>query len=222
MSGLNELYLRKRGDMSKQLAFYMDVSTCMGCKTCQVACKDKHNLPVGVLWRRIIEYAGGSWVSKDEIMVPDNLYAYYIPVSCNHCEKPACVEACPTGAIYKRDEDGLVLVRYSECTNCRTCEDACPYHVPQFHPNLECMTKCTLCDDLLSKGEKPVCVEACPVRALDLGELDDLREKYGKVCSIEPLPVSHITLPSLVLTPHRHAKPSGAGDGSIVNLEGEI
>lgn len=207
--------------MAKQLAFYYNSDICVGCKACQIACKDKNNLPVGVLWRRVVEYGGGSWMPRDGVLVPQDVFGYFLSISCNHCENPACMQTCPTGAIYK-DANGVVLIDADKCIGCRYCEWACPYGAPQFNEEQHIMTKCDFCIDLIEDGQKPACVSACTMRALDFGELEELRAKYGDVDEIEPLPVSTITNPSLVISPHRQAQPSGMGTGRILNLPEEI
>ncbi len=206
----------------KQLGFYVKSDVCVGCKACQVACKDNYDLPVGVIWRRVIEYGGGNWVERDGVQVPNHIFGYFVPMSCLHCENPACVDVCPTGAMFKRDEDGIVLIDENKCIGCRYCEWACPYGAPQFNENSGVMTKCTFCADKVSAGGEPVCVAACPMRALEFGELSELRAKHGSLNAIEPLPASQITKPSLVLEPHRDAEPSGKGTGRILSLPEEI
>lgn len=201
--------------MSTKLGFYFDQSVCTGCKACQIACKDKHDLPIGVKWRRVVEYTGGSWQEDGDTMVP-NVFTYYTSIACNHCEDPICVKVCPTTAMHKR-EDGTVAVDPDKCVGCRYCEWACPYSAPQYNPELGHMTKCDLCADYRSEGRNPACVEACPSRALDWGPIDELRERYGDVDAVEPLPDPSITRPHLVITPHRDAQPTGTGTGAIAN-----
>ena len=208
--------------MTKQLGFHVDQSYCVGCKACQVACKDNYDLPIGVIWRRIVEYGGGNWVDKNGIQVPLNVFGYYTPMSCLHCIHPACVEVCPTGAMYKRSEDGIVLIDADKCIGCRYCEWACPYGAPQFNEEAGVMTKCTGCVDRVTEGKNPVCVDACPMRALEFGDLNELRMKYGSKRDVEPLPPSNLTDPALVLTVHKDAPPSGTGTGSIISLPEEI
>jgi anaerobic dimethyl sulfoxide reductase subunit B (iron-sulfur subunit) len=207
--------------MAKQMAFYFDASACIGCKVCQVACQDKNELPPEILWRRVFEYAGGSWIDRGNYYAPNNLFRYFLSTACQHCEEPVCRDVCPAGAITKR-ADGIVLIDEDKCIGCRYCEWACPYGAPQFREDLGVMTKCTFCEDLLAKGENPACVDACVMRCLDYGELEELRQKYGALAAIEPLPTAEITQPALVITPHKHAQLSGQGTGRILNLAEEV
>lgn len=197
--------------MTKQLAFYHDASACVGCKSCELACKDKHNLPVGVRLRRVSEYGGGSWNIVDGYAVPGGVYTYFVSTSCMHCENPQCVKVCPTGAMHKREEDGVVLINHEVCIGCGSCSLSCPYGAPQYNPTAGAMVKCDFCTDLVD--EIPACVATCPQRALDFGELDELREEHGDVDALEPLPSGSLTNPSFVETPHRYSKESGTGIG---------
>lgn len=207
--------------MAKQLGFYFNSNICVGCKTCQVACKDKNHLPVGVIWRRVVEYGGGSWVRRDGVLAPQGVFGYFLSIACNHCQSPLCVKSCPTGAMHK-NADGIVQVNSENCVGCRYCEWACPYSAPQFNAEAGVMTKCNFCVDLLAQGQQPACVSACPMRALDFGEIDELRQKYTGIVEIEPLPAERVTHPALVIGPHRDAQPSGVGVGRILNLPEEI
>ena len=207
--------------MGKQLAFYFNSSACTGCRACQGACYDKNDLPIGVRWRRVVEYSGGSWNSVQGFMTPNNVFTYFVSSSCMHCENPACVAVCPAGAATKR-ADGIVLINQDQCIGCRYCEWACPYGAPQFNEAKGVMTKCTFCEDLLAQGQNPACVDACVMRAIKFGELSDLRAKYGNLMDVEPLPASWITHPSVVITPHKHAQMSGQGTGRILNLPEEL
>jgi anaerobic dimethyl sulfoxide reductase subunit B (iron-sulfur subunit) len=210
--------------MAKQLGFYFDASACNGCKACQIACKDKNNLAVGINWRRVYQYGGGNWLphpTRSDLVAANNIYAYSVSVACMHCENPACVNVCPTGAMSKR-ADGVVLVNPDQCVGCRYCEWACPYGAPQFNEAKGVMTKCTFCEDLLAQGENPACVASCPARALEFGELSELRAKYGTANAIEPLPQANLTSPSVVVTPHRHSQESGKGTGKILDLVQEV
>lgn len=203
--------------MKQQYGFFVDTSKCTGCKTCQVSCKDKNDLPVGVNFRRVYEYTGGDWEKQSNDTWKQNVFAYYVSISCNHCSSPACTKACPTGAMHKREQDGLVVVDKSLCVGCRYCEMACPYGAPQYNAEKKHMTKCDGCFDLLEQNKKPICVSSCPLRALDFGPINELREKYGENADIAPLPDSRLTKPSLVVCHNRHAKSTPDHKGNVVN-----
>lgn len=188
----------------KQLAFYFDSSQCSGCKTCQVACKDKHNLDNDIKWRKVYEVGGGSWIRKGAAWI-SNVRSYHVSMSCNHCQEPVCMTHCPNKAIYKTDK-GLVLIDESRCMGCRYCEWACPYGALQLNKKTGFMTKCTLCFDYIEKGQLPACVTACPMRVLETGDLEELVAKYGKYENIFPLPPEHYTKPAIVIKPHKQAK----------------
>ncbi|MBI4787705.1 MAG: dimethylsulfoxide reductase subunit B [Chloroflexi bacterium] len=207
--------------MAKQLAFHINSSVCGNCKACQIACQDKNSLPVEIRWRRVVQYGGGSWVKQGNLMKPNGVFNYSLSVACMHCENPACVNVCPTQAMSKR-ADGLVLINAEQCIGCRYCEWACPYGAPHFNEAKGVMTKCTFCDDLLAQGQNPACVDACPMRAIEFGELSELRAKYGNAMDVEPLPASWMTQPAVVVTPHKHAQASGKGTGRIFNLAEEL
>jgi anaerobic dimethyl sulfoxide reductase subunit B len=186
--------------MAKQLAFYFDASSCSGCKTCQVACKDKHDSPMGIRWRRVYEICGGEWKRQGKAWVPE-LIAYHMSVACNHCENPICATSCPNNAIVKR-EDGVVLIDHNRCMGCRYCEMTCPYGALHFDPGRKVMTKCTFCADYLEQGKPPSCVSACPMRVLDFGELEELERRHGKNNEIYPFPEAVYTAPAVVVKPH--------------------
>jgi len=162
--------------MSK--VFVIDVAHCSGCYNCQLACKDEHcgndwspyarpQPETGHFWLKVNEHVCGS---KPKLKI------HYIPRLCNHCEDPACLRACPTGAITKR-EDGLVIIDPNVCVGCGACAKACPYDVIYKNDELGISQKCTGCAHLLDNGyELPRCVEACPTGAMRFGEEEDLRD----------------------------------------------
>lgn len=193
-------------------AFYFNSELCTGCKTCMIACKDKHNTPHSVLWRRVLEYSGGEWLPTAHNTYQQNVFAYYVSLSCNHCENPVCATGCPTKAMHK-DENGIVWVDQTRCVGCRYCEWNCPYGAPQFDPELKKMTKCDFCRDYLAEGKAPACVAACTCRALDFGEYEELKKRYGEAANIAPLPSPTMTTPHFFCTPNRHSKPQGSTEG---------
>ena len=153
------------------LGFYFDMTRCIGCRACQVACKDKNNVNVGVILRN---------AKTNEVGTFPKVKVYSYSASCNHCTNAACVENCPTKAMYKA-EDGTVLHDPALCLGsaCRVCAAVCPYGVPQLNPETDKTVKCDACAYLRAKGQNPACVDACPDRALDFGDLDELKAKYG-------------------------------------------
>lgn len=162
--------------MTKQYGFVVDVSRCTGCRTCAVACKDAHNLPVGLNLRRVLEEVSGSW-RQDRMTGAwhQDVRAWYVSIACNHCENPACVKVCPTKAHYKRAEDGLVVIDRDKCIGCGMCAQACPYGAPQLDEKARKMMKCDGCLDRLEKGGAPICVEARDKLRRDLRTQKDVR-----------------------------------------------
>ncbi|MCG5388740.1 4Fe-4S binding protein, partial [Providencia rettgeri] len=138
-------------------------------------------------------------------------------ISCNHCSNPTCVAGCPTGAMHKREEDGLVVVNQDVCVGCRYCELRCPYGAPQFDEKKKLMSKCDGCYERVAQGMKPVCVESCPQRALDFDDIEVIRAKHGTECGIAPMPDPSLTNPNIVIKAHKDAKPSGDKTGSVQN-----
>lgn len=188
-----------------QLGFYIDSSRCSGCKACQVACKDKNNLEVGRRFRRVYEISGGGFCENGQGGLLNTVFAYTLSLSCNHCKDPICVKNCPTGAMHKREGDGIVLVNTDRCVGCGTCAWSCPYGAPQLNPVTRQMSKCDFCIDLQSQGGTPVCVATCPLGAIEFGPIDELRQRHGSLADIKGLPDSSITHPNLVITPHTGA-----------------
>lgn len=190
--------------MSKQLAFYFEQKYCIGCNTCMVACKDKNNSNMGQRFRKVYEVAGGKYTVENNIVTP-KIYAFWITISCNHCVNPVCVKVCPTKAIKKRLEDGIVYINQNLCIGCCRCVKSCPYEAPQFNPVTKKVEKCDFCLDFLEEGKDPACVSACPMRALDYGPLETLQEKYGSVNEVIGMPPADTTSPALVISPHHDA-----------------
>lgn len=188
--------------MSKK-GFYFDQTMCSGCRTCEVACHEEHNLPLDKWFRRVATFETGTW---------PNAYSYNISIACNHCENPACVDVCPVGAMYIDEEDGTVQHNDDTCIGCQYCVMACPYDEPQFISSLGIVRKCDGCKALRDKGEDPVCVAACCMRALEFGDLDELKAKHGND-SVSEIPIigsAEITNPSLLIKAKDAAKHDGA------------
>lgn len=203
--------------MKKQYGFYFDANSCSGCKACQIACKDKNNLPVGILWRRVYDLTGGDWEKRGEAWV-SKVVSYNLSMACNHCENPICAANCPTEALWKR-EDGIVLIDESKCIGCKYCEWTCPYGATQYDSENGVMTKCNFCYDYIEEGKNPSCVDACPMRALEFGELKVLQKKYGNQNQIDPLPSGSMTKPAIVISPHKKSGRTGPKKVVVNNRE---
>lgn len=161
------------------VGFYFDMTRCIGCCACQVVCKDKNRLEVGTLFREVHSFTVGQF--------PD-VTSYSLTASCNHCEDPICLKNCPTGAIYKA-ADGTVIQDQSKCIGCRMCVMSCPYGQPKYFPEKGVSGKCDGCYGLRQAGGDPACVAGCPNRALEFGDLDELRRKHGSDLNGGAIPV---------------------------------
>ncbi len=180
-----------------QYYFYFDQTRCTGCETCVVACKDWNDVPAGpASWRRVITLEKGKY--------PDVFVAFY-SASCYHCAQPTCVSACPANAIHKRREDGIVVVDRQACLgrdNCDMCLHACPYGIPQFGAEANAkMQKCDFCVERWALGKKPICVDGCPLRALDAGPAEDMKARYGDRKEAEGLTYSDTVKPAIIVKP---------------------
>jgi len=135
-------------------------------------------------------------------------FVAFLALTCLHCAQPSCIPACPVSAITKREEDGIVVVDQEAClgnVECPMfCKEACPYDVPQFGAEEGAkMQKCHLCLDRLSDGKNPICVEACPMRALDAGPLEGLQDRYGEAREAEGFAYSLELQSSIIFKPRK-------------------
>ncbi len=177
----------------KKLGLVIDLDTCVGCHACATNCKEwntsGHSAPLpdyepyqakpdGVWFNRIHSYEAGEGAAGRTV---------HFPRSCLHCEQPACVEVCPTGASYKRAEDGIVLVNAEICIGCQLCAWACPYGAREFDEDAGVMKKCTLCIDRIynenipEAQRIPACVATCPTQARHFGDLGDPDSKVSRL-----------------------------------------
>ena len=181
-----------------QVGFYFDQTRCTGCSACRVACKDWNDVPAGQEnWMRVL------YTEKGKFPKP---FVSYMVAPCWHCAEPVCTTACPVDAISKRAEDGIVLVDSDVCLGNEKCDvkclKACPYDAPQFGPEDGAkMRKCNFCLDRHVEGKLPDCIEACPVRALDAGPIEELENKYGTSTEAEGFKYSKRTRPAVVIKP---------------------
>lgn len=155
-----------------QKAIITDLNKCVGCLACVVACKTVNEVPIGMFRNSV--YRIGPNPKYEGAELPD-MEMYFIPISCQHCKTPACVEVCPTGASHI-DDDGTVQIDKDACIGCQLCIAACPYGVRYYDEDATVVDKCDLCAKLTEKGELPQCVSQCGARARFVGDLD---EGYG-------------------------------------------
>jgi anaerobic dimethyl sulfoxide reductase subunit B (iron-sulfur subunit) len=156
--------------MKKQYGISFEADNCLKCWSCEVACKQWHEIKAGgIKLRKVLEVTSGTFPEVKRT---------FLSVSCRQCARPPCAAACPTGAISKRIEDGIVVVDAQKCIGCRTCLDTCPFGVPQFAED-GTMVKCEMCLDRLEQGRRPICVETCPTRALRWGTIEELSNLAG-------------------------------------------
>jgi len=182
-----------------QKGFYVDQSRCIGCHTCVVACKDWHDIPAGpASWRRVLSIEKGKF---------PNLFVAFLSIACCNCAQPLCAQACAAGAITKREEDGIVVVDQARCLgkdDCGLCKQACPYGMPQFGAEENAkMQKCNSCLDRLTVNKNPICVDACPMAALDAGPMDKLKAKYGEMTDAAGFVNSVESNPSMIIKPKK-------------------
>ena len=140
----------------EQYRFHFDMTACVGCHCCEVACNEQNNNPADIKWRRVGEMETGEF--------PDMLQLFN-SMSCNHCIDPECLKGCPTNS-YIKLENGIVFHEDASCIGCQYCTWNCPYEVPVFHKERGIVTKCHMCVDKLENNQTPACVQACPAGAI--------------------------------------------------------
>jgi len=176
-----------------RMGFFTDTSVCIGCKACEVACKEWNLVPEdGLVWSgesfdNTSALGANSWrhVAFVEQTTPlrvdgdgaDDPFRWLMSSDvCKHCTESACLNVCPTGAIF-RTELGTVVVQEDVCNGCGYCVPACPFGVIDQREDDGRVWKCTLCYDRLTDGQEPACAQACPTNSIQFGELGDLRER---------------------------------------------
>ncbi len=172
----------------------IDTTKCKtGCDACVKACNTENAINETLPDAR----QSSRWIRKIELKDPKNGREHSLPMMCQHCAKPPCVDVCPTGASMRR-ADGIVLVDRHTCIGCRYCMMACPYkarsfvHLPLSEQNPEvprgvgCVEACTFCVHRVDKGQRPACVEACPEGAMTFGDLNDPASAIARRLAHEP------------------------------------
>lgn len=180
-------------------AFYFDMTACVGCRTCQVACKDRNDLPIGIIYRQVRNFEVGKFPKP---------MAYNYSGTCNHCAGAKCVKGCPTGALHF--VDGTVQHDRDRCVGCQYCTWNCPYGVPKFNAEKGVVGKCDMCKSWTDNGHNPICVDACNMRVIEWGDYEELSAKHpGCVSELPILPKASICEPSLLIRPKPCAYDTG-------------
>jgi formate dehydrogenase iron-sulfur subunit len=185
-------------DHPPRMGFFTDTSVCIGCKACEVACKEWNGVPEDGLnwtgmshdnsgtldannWRHVtfVEQRAPVGLHESNVQRDDDNFRWLMESDvCKHCTHAACLDACPTGAIF-RTEFGTVVVQQDICNGCGYCVPACPYGVLDKREDDGLIHKCTLCYDRLGEGQEPACAKACPTDSIQFGPLEELRERAG-------------------------------------------
>ncbi|WP_034378347.1 4Fe-4S dicluster domain-containing protein [Dehalobacter sp. UNSWDHB] len=179
----------------RQVGFLIDIKRCMGCRSCEVACKNFRNLSETQRYRRV---KCVDWEQDGEMGI------YYLSISCNHCENPACLMVCPNHT-YRKRRDGIVVHDPGLCDGCCRCVKACPYEAPQYDEATGKVDKCDLCVERLDRGKRPFCEESCVNGALHIifinRELDPGLHK-----TLPGFPDIRLTRPSVRFLPPKLSK----------------
>ena len=176
-------------DHPPRMGFFTDTSVCIGCKACEVACKEWNSVPedgialTGMSYDNSVGLGADTWrhVAFIEQRKPvadgqDQFRWLMASDVCKHCTHAACLDVCPTGALF-RTEFGTVVVQQDVCNGCGYCIPACPYGVIDRRQDDGRAWKCTLCYDRLGGGLEPACAKACPTESIQFGPLDELRDR---------------------------------------------
>lgn len=160
-------WLEALAKVQAEYAMVIDTTKCVGCRACELACQERNHLAEGTSYIRILPKG-----------TPEN--RWFLPVQCQHCQKPPCAEVCPTRATYIH-ETGVVLVNPRTCVGCRYCAVACPYGARTFDEKTGLVEKCWLCLDYVLGGGEPACVHACILGARLFGRRDDPASPVGEL-----------------------------------------
>jgi DMSO reductase iron-sulfur subunit len=181
-------------EAGEQYRFHFDMTKCIGCRSCEIACNEQNGNPADIRWRRIGEIEGGTY--------PDTL-RHYLSMGCNHCLDADCVKGCPVDAYTKDPITGIVLHSADACIGCQYCVWNCPYSVPQFNADRGVVGKCDMCHGRLTDGLEPACVNSCPEAAIEIEIVDTTAwridyaaaESPGMPAAGHTISTTRITLP---------------------------
>jgi len=165
----------------EQYRFHLDMTQCIGCKCCVVACNEQNGNPADIQWRRVGEVEGGEY---------PHTVRHYLSMGCNHCLEPTCMTGCPVNAYTKDPLTGIVLHSAERCIGCQYCTWNCSYGVPQYNPERGVVGKCDMCYGRLAEGREPACVAACPEEAIriEIVNIAEWRNDYVSQANAPGLP----------------------------------
>ena len=181
-------------EAGEQFRFHFNMTKCIGCRSCEVACNEQNGNPANIHWRRVGEIEGGVYPLTER---------HYLSIGCNHCLDADCLKGCPVDAYTKDPLTGIVLHSADACIGCQYCVWNCPYSVPQFNEERGVVGKCDMCHGRLTDGLEPACVNACPEAAIEIEivNMASWREDYaaaespGMPAASQTLSTTRITLP---------------------------
>lgn len=163
-----------------QYGMVIDLRGCMGCQTCVISCKMGNEVPDDGYWSHVLNYYEGETYLATSTPKVDMKFR---PTLCNHCASPLCVASCPTGALYKNEENGIVSIDRDICIGCDSCVTACPYGIPVAESESKIAGKCNFCAGRVENGLDPYCVESCPARVRHFGLISDPNSEVSKLIS---------------------------------------
>lgn len=164
----------------KRLAFVIDLKRCIGCDTCVIGCKVEHDVQPGRFRLKVLDSNNSPDFERPRGVFP-KLTQYWVPTMCHHCVDAPCVKACPANSLWRRDDDGVVMLDAEKCVGCGRCGEACPYDALSFDPVSGGADKCDMCANRLTEGQSPSCGLVCPTRAIHHGDLDDPNSKVAQL-----------------------------------------
>jgi formate dehydrogenase iron-sulfur subunit len=190
-------------DHPPRMGFFTDTSVCIGCKACEVACKEWNAVPedglnfTGMSYDNTVGLSADTWrhvAFIEQITRPGDSRWLMSSDVCKHCTEAGCLDVCPTGALM-RTEFGTVVVQDDVCNGCGYCVSACPFGVIARRETDGGAHKCTLCYDRIGDGLTPACAKACPTESIQFGPLDELRERaQGRLGELREAGVSEARL----------------------------
>jgi len=191
---------RRALETGEQYRFHFDMTKCIGCKCCVVACNEQNGNPAHIHWRRVGEIEGGWYPNTQRL---------HLSMGCNHCLEPTCLKGCPVDAYSKDPATGLVIHNADICIGCQYCTWNCSYGVPQYNPERGVVGKCDMCHNRLAEGREPACVAACPEGAIqiEIVNIADWKRNYAASANAPGLPSADDSLSTTRITLPRSLPP---------------